>query len=69
MVFIIEVHYLKSLIELNQYDTIYHEHMRYYSLECLNNLLSLHGFNIFKAKLINTHGGSIRIFHQDPNIF
>ena len=40
--FIIEVHYLKSLIETNQYDTIYHEHMRYYSLECLNNLLSSH---------------------------
>ena len=61
-IFIVEVHYLKSLIELNQYDTIYHEHMRYYSLESINNLLSLHGFNIFKVKLINTHGGSIRIF-------
>jgi len=61
-IFIIEVHYLKSLIELNQYDTIYHEHMRYYSLESINNLLSFHGFNIFKVKLINTHGGSIRIF-------
>lgn len=61
-VFIVEVHYLKSLIELNQYDTVYHEHMRYYSLESLNNLLSSHGFNIFKVKLINTHGGSIRIF-------
>ena len=60
--FIIEVHYLKSLIETNQYDTIYHEHMRYYSLECLNNLLSSHGFKIFNAKLINTHGGSIRVF-------
>ncbi len=60
--FIIEVHYLKSLIETNQYDTIYHEHMRYYSLECLNNLLSTHGFTIFNAKLINTHGGSIRVF-------
>ena len=61
-IFVIEVHYLKSLIELNQYDTIYHEHMRYYSLESINNLLSSHGFNIFKVKLINTHGGSIRIF-------
>ncbi len=61
-IFIVEVHYLKSLIELNQYDTIYHEHMRYYSIESINNLLSLHGFNIFKVKLINTHGGSIRIF-------
>ena len=65
--FIVEVHYLKSLIETNQYDTIYHEHMRYYSLECLNNLLSSHGFKIFNAKLINTHGGSIRVFASRSN--
>ena len=65
--FIVEVHYLKSLIESNQYDTIYHEHMRYYSLECLNNLLSSHGFKIFNAKLINTHGGSIRVFASRSN--
>ena len=67
--FIVEVHYLKSLIETNQYDTIYHEHMRYYSLECLNNLLSSHGFKIFNAKLINTHGGSIRVFASRSNNF
>ena len=62
MASLLQVHYLKSLIELNQYDTIYHEHMRYYSLESLNYLLTSHGFNIFKVKTINTHGGSIRIF-------
>ena len=41
--------------------------MRYYSLECLNNLLSSHGFKIFNAKLINTHGGSIRVFASRSN--
>ena len=68
-IFIIEVHYLKSLIETNQYDTIYHEHMRYYSLECLDNLLSKNGFKIFKAKLINTHGGSIRVYSSRSDKF
>ena len=50
-VFIIEVHYLKSLIETNQYDTIYHEHMRYYSLQSLDYLLKTKNFRIFHAKL------------------
>ena len=37
-IFISESHYLVSLIKTNQYDTIYHEHLRYYSLESLNFL-------------------------------
>ena len=37
-VFISESHYLVSLIKTNQYDTIYHEHLRYYSLRSLQFL-------------------------------
>ena len=66
-VFIIEVHYLKSLIETNQYDTIYHEHMRYYSLQSLDYLLKTKNFRIFHAKLIKSHGGSIRIYATKNN--
>ena len=66
-VFAIEVHYLKSLIETNQYDTIYHEHMRYYSLKSLSYLLGLRGFKIFHAKLIPSHGGSIRVYSTKNN--
>lgn len=61
-IFIIEVHYFCSLIKNVQYDTIYHEHMRYYSLQSLNYLLNKNNFKIFDAKLIPTHGGSIRIY-------
>ncbi len=61
-VFIAEVHYLKSLLETNQYDTVYHEHMRYYSLSSLAYLLNLENFKIFHAKLIPSHGGSLRIY-------
>lgn len=61
-VFISESHYLISLLETVQYDTIYHEHLRYYSLNSLKNLLSQHGLEIIKAKKIPTHGGSIRVY-------
>ena len=61
-VFISESHYLLSLIETLQYDTIYHEHLRYYSLHSLKYLLEEHGLEIIHAKKIPTHGGSIRVY-------
>ena len=60
--FISESHYLLSLIETLQYDTIYHEHLRYYSLHSLKFLLESHGLEIVHAKKIPTHGGSIRVY-------
>lgn len=61
-VFISESHYLYSLIKTLQYDTIYHEHMRYYSLHSLKYLLAMHGLEVFHAKNIPSHGGSIRVY-------
>lgn len=61
-VFISESHYLMSLIETLQYDTIYHEHLRYYSLHSLKFLLEHHGLEVIHAKRIPTHGGSIRVY-------
>jgi hypothetical protein len=61
-VFISESHYLVSLIESLQYDTIYHEHLRYYSLTSLSHLLRLHGLEVIHARRIPTHGGSIRVY-------
>lgn len=61
-VFISESHYWISLVETLQYDTIYHEHLRYYSLHSLKHLLTEHGFEIIHAKRIPTHGGSIRVY-------
>ncbi len=60
--FISESHYLLSLIETLQYDTIYHEHLRYYSLHSLKFLLEKHGLEVVHAKQIPTHGGSIRVY-------
>ena len=61
-VFISESHYLIGLLERLQYDTIYHEHLRYYSLTSLANLLKMHGLEVFHARSIPTHGGSIRVY-------
>jgi len=68
-VFISESHYLVSLIQTNQYDTIYHEHLRYYSLESLKYLFNKYGMKIIHAKKIDTHGGSIRVYATRKNNF
>ena len=61
-VFITESHYLMALIETLQYDTIYHEHLRHYSIESLCYLLNMHGLEAIHAKRIPTHGGSVRVY-------
>ena len=61
-IFISESHYFLSLLETLQYDTIYHEHLRYYTLTSLRNLLEMHGLEVIHAKRIPTHGGSIRVY-------
>jgi SAM-dependent methyltransferase len=61
-VFVSESHYLLDLVETLQYDTIYHEHLRHYSLVSLAGLLGSHGLEVFHVKRIPTHGGSIRVY-------
>lgn len=61
-VFVSESHYLLSLVETLQYDTIYHEHLRYYSLTSLRYLLGMHGLEVVHGRRIPTHGGSIRVY-------
>ncbi|MGI8423843.1 MAG: class I SAM-dependent methyltransferase [Chloroflexota bacterium] len=68
-VFVTESHYLLDLVETLQYDTIYHEHLRYYSLTSLLNLLERHGFRVFDVQRIPTHGGSIRVFASRSSAF
>ncbi len=68
-IFISESHYLYDLIQYNQYDTIYHEHLRYYSLSSLEYLFDKVGLEIIRAKRINTHGGSIRVYAASKGIY
>ncbi len=60
--FISESHYLMPLLDTLQYDTVYHEHLRYYSLASLKHLFEMHGMEVFHARPIPSHGGSIRVY-------
>jgi hypothetical protein len=59
---VIEVPYVRDLIEHCEFDTIYHEHLSYFSLTALDRLFSRNGLTILDLERIPIHGGSIRIF-------
>jgi hypothetical protein len=61
-VFISESHYLTDLLETVQYDSIYHEHLKYYSLRSLIQLFSYYNFTVIDAERIENYGGSIRVY-------
>ena len=61
-VIIIEVQYLVNTIKDLTFDNIYHEHVNYWSLTTLNYFFKKYNLEIFKAKKIKTHGGSLRIY-------
>jgi len=61
-IFISESHYLADLVDSYQFDTIYHEHLRYYTVGFLKRFLESHGMEIFRVDRIGTHGGSIRVW-------
>jgi len=59
---VIEVPYLKDLIDYVEFDTIYHEHLSYFSLTSLDRLFRRHKLLIVDVERIPIHGGSLRIF-------
>ncbi len=61
-VWIIEMHYLPLTLEKNAFDAICHEHLEYYSVLALKNLLERHHLEIFDVELNAINGGSIRTY-------
>lgn len=59
---VIEVPYVVDLIERCEFDTIYHEHLCYFSLTALNHLFQKHKLCIQEVERIPIHGGSLRLF-------
>lgn len=57
-----EFPHLMRLMELNQFDTIYHEHFSYFSLTAVSRVFEHHGLRIFDVDELPTHGGSLRIY-------
>jgi SAM-dependent methyltransferase len=65
----LEFPHLLTLIENNQYDTIYHEHFWYFSVYSLQNVFKKHKLIIYDIEELPTHGGSLRLYlkHSENN--
>jgi C-methyltransferase-like protein/putative zinc binding protein/methyltransferase family protein len=61
-VFITESHYLLDVLEGNQFDGIYHEHIRTYSLKSLVTLFACYGMEVFDVQRADRYGGNIRAY-------
>jgi hypothetical protein len=61
-VWVMELHYLPSMLELNSFDAIVHEHLEYYSLAVIERLLAEAGLKAVRGELNDVNGGSIRLF-------
>lgn len=59
---IFEMSYMPSMLRMNSYDTICHEHLEYYSLAVLESILKRADLKIVDAKLNDINGGSIRCY-------
>ena len=67
-VFMIENHYLLEIMRGGQFDTIYHEHLRSYSLKSLMVLFEQYGFTVIEARQVARYGGNIRVYaSKDKN--
>lgn len=53
---------VKNLLKENQFDTIYHEHLSYFTHEPLYHLFSNKPFEIFRLESVDIHGGSMRLY-------
>lgn len=59
---IIETPYVRDLVEQLEFDTIYHEHLYYYSLTSIERVLRRNGLRVVDVERIPIHGGSLRVF-------
>lgn len=68
-IFVFQTKYVKDLLEKNEFDTTYHEHVSYFSLLPLVFLLKKHNMEIFDVKHTGTEGGSLRIYASHSPLF
>lgn len=61
-ILILEVHYAGKILEELHYDSIYHEHLCYFTLQSVENLLNLHGLYIFDIETSPISGGSVVLY-------
>ena len=61
---VIEAPYVRDLIDHCEFDTIYHEHLCYFSVTAISGLFSKHGLRLVDVRRLPTHGGSLRLYAQ-----
>lgn len=62
--FVFELPYWFCTIRDKRFDQIYHEHVTYFTAKYAYNLLKKHGFSITKIKVVDYHGGSLRVYSK-----
>lgn len=70
---VFEFHHALSLIRLEQFDTLYHQHIFYYSLTTFEDVLRPHGLAVNRVERISSYGGSLRVHvshrpHSDNSV-
>jgi SAM-dependent methyltransferase len=58
---IFEVPYVRDMVEHVEFDTIYHEHLSYFSLHAITELVSRQGLVVHRVERVPIHGGSLRV--------
>lgn len=61
-VWVVQQNYLATMLERNGFDNIGHEHLEYYTLRTMQELLNKHGLEVFEAETNDVNGGSFRTF-------
>lgn len=68
-VWVMELHYLPTMLAMNQFDAIVHEHLEYYSLAVIERVLNEAGLGVVRSELNPINGGSVRLFIRRAGYF
>jgi len=70
-IWIFEMSYMPTMLKMTSYDTICHEHLEYYSLAVIENILKQSGLKVFNAEHNDINGGSLRCYatHADNFLY
>ena len=60
-IFVTESHYAVDIVNELQFDSVYHEHLRFFLLKPLIKLMQMYGFKVIDAVRIPNYGGSLRV--------
>ncbi len=66
-IFVMEAPYVIDLLDNNEFDTIYHEHLSYFSIRPLIRLFEMYGMQIIDVRKQFIHGGSVRVYVSHKN--